>query len=154
MVRKECAEKTIQYNVFYLSTSLLPSIIGASLGVVSGASDVLFRVISARLEVDLKSTIFTRFLDQPLEFFDESKIGDMQARISTDTEHLVEPLAHSVPLLGGAIIGFIGSLVMILITSWRLSILSFSFLFPAAIASLWYYEWATTIMYRVWAVQV
>jgi ABC-type multidrug transport system fused ATPase/permease subunit len=86
--------------------------VSAALAVIAGAGKLLFVAISQRMELDLRLKLFSRFLYQPIEFFDtsttgkntektvvligeQSTTGDLMARLGDDIRNMLAPVKYT-----------------------------------------------------------
>ncbi len=109
------------------SHTLLNSVFGLLLSAGGGGIAVLFRALGfqlagqrvvARLRIDLYKSI----IRQDVSFFDSEKVGEIANRISTDTQVLQEALTTTFSQLMRNAVTVIGALVILFVTSWKLTL--------------------------------
>lgn len=80
-------------------------------------------IMGALIEKDMRKDVFSHLLTMDTEFFNEAKIGQLMARMTTDLNEITE-FSHHVPeeyLV--AIIKLIVSFIVLLSINWKLTIL-------------------------------
>lgn len=122
------------------------------LGVMSGLSGLMFAIVSQRMQVNLRKTMFQRILSQSIDFFDNATTGDLLASLNDDVRNMLGPVQIYVPRLFGAVLTLAGGLVMCLQTSWRLSLLAFTILGPLTMVTSTYSTWASALWSRMWGI--
>lgn len=101
-------------------------IAGAALvtGILSGIRAYLFNSASERVVAAVRSRLFRSLLRQEIGFYDQNTSGSLVSRISADTEALKDAGTTNVSILFRSLVDLIVSLTLMLITSWRLTLLS------------------------------
>ena len=98
----------------------------AVVGVMAAATWVRFYLISwlgERVVADLRREIFSRLLALSPGWFEQARTGEMISRLTTDTALLDQVVGTSVSMaLRNALLG-LGSLAMLMLTSWKLTAL-------------------------------
>jgi ATP-binding cassette subfamily B protein len=79
------------------------------------------RSVEASLN-DLRSDLFRHLVKLPLSYFQEQRSGALSNRISTDLTVVRETLLNTVPQAARQGVILIGGIVMILIASWKLTL--------------------------------
>jgi ABC-type multidrug transport system fused ATPase/permease subunit len=82
-----------------------------ALGITSGASRLMFSIVSQRMEIDLRTTMFRRILGQSIDFFDNATTGDLLASLNDDVRNMLAPIQMYVPRVFGAVLTLTGGLV-------------------------------------------
>lgn len=115
-------------------------LVGASAltAVCTGARSWSFTVALARLRIRLRDRLFRSFLTQDIGFFDSTSTGDLTSRLSADTTAVGDQLSLNVNVFLRALISATGSLVFMVLLSWRLTALTFCTLPPIIIVSQQY----------------
>lgn len=73
--------------------------------------------LSERVIADLRKTIFSHLLKQDVRFFEQTSLGEIQSRLTTDTTLLQIVLSSSIPIAFRNILIIIGGLVLLIFTS-------------------------------------
>ncbi|MGD1822324.1 MAG: ABC transporter ATP-binding protein [Pleomorphochaeta sp.] len=81
--------------------------------------------ISQKILKVLRNQMFEHMQKLPLTYFDTKGHGDILSRYTSDIDAMVNLLSQSLPQLLLGILQFIGIVLAMLITSWRLSIIAF-----------------------------
>lgn len=126
--------------------------VNVALGLLSGASRLMFSYVSQRMETLLRKQMFTRILGQSIDFFDSATTGDLMAKLNDDVRNTLSPVQMSVPRVFGSLLTLAGGLIMCLRTSWRLSLLAFTILGPLTVITTTYSKWASLLWSRMWGI--
>ena len=81
----------------------------------------IFNGAGERVVARLRIQLFTAILQQEIAFFDKNKTGELLSRLSSDTAKLQDAATSSVSMFIRTAMGIVISLVMMLITSWKLT---------------------------------
>lgn len=73
--------------------------------------------LSERVIADLRKAIFSHLLKQDVCFFEQTSLGEIQSRLTTDTTLLQIVLSSSIPIAFRNILIIIGGLVLLILTS-------------------------------------
>jgi ATP-binding cassette subfamily B protein len=91
--------------------------------------------IGERVVADLRSAVYERVIRMDPAFFEVTKTGEVLSRLTTDTT-LIQSLAGAgLSILLRSSISFVGSLVLLLITSLKLALIIFA-LIPAVLVPM------------------
>jgi ATP-binding cassette subfamily B protein len=91
--------------------------------------------IGERVVADIRSAVYERVIRMDPAFFEVTKTGEVLSRLTTDTT-LIQSLAGAgLSILLRSIISFVGSLVLLLITSLKLALIIFA-LIPAVLVPM------------------
>jgi ATP-binding cassette, subfamily B, bacterial len=94
--------------------------------------------IGERVVADIRSAVYERVLRMDPAFFEVTKTGEVLSRLTTDTS-LIQSLSGSgLSILLRSTISFLGSLVLLLITSLKLALIIFA-LIPAVMLPMFYF---------------
>ena len=115
----ELTRITILLIFTFLARSVFYYIQGYSLGYVG-----------ERIVVDIRTQVYAHLHELSLHFFADQRIGELISRLSSDVTIVRTALTNNVAIFLSQIVTFIGSLVLMLILNWRLT------LFILAIAPL------------------
>lgn len=72
---------------------------------------------SERLIADLRKEIFTHLLSQDVTFFESTRLGEIQSRLTTDTTLLAIVMGTSIPIGLRNLLIILGGLAMLILTS-------------------------------------
>jgi ABC transporter fused permease/ATP-binding protein len=96
-------------------------------GVVSAAAGatryVLFTVAGERIVANLRRDAYGKLLEQEIAFFDRHKVGDLTSRLASDTTVLQNAVSVNLSMLLRNAASSLGALCMLLVTSWRLTLI-------------------------------
>jgi ABC-type multidrug transport system fused ATPase/permease subunit len=76
---------------------------------------------------------------------DGMTVGQLTSRIGQDSMQMIAPLRNALGSLLSSSVTLIGGLVMCLATSWKLSMLAFTSIFPVLTATAVYAEWSSKL---------
>ncbi|CAF3367528.1 unnamed protein product [Rotaria socialis] len=89
----------------------------------SGLRGFIFSITSANLIQRLRNTLFTSIVKQDIEFFDETKTGEITSRLSSDITTVGEAVSVNLNIFLRSMVQAIGIIIIMLILSWNLFIL-------------------------------
>ena len=103
--------------------------IGVTLLMIYGLSAVLTYVehfimatVTLDLSRDLRQDLSRKINRVPMSYFSKVSYGDILSRVTNDVSTLQQALANSLPSMIGAAAQFIGCLVMMFVTEWRMAL--------------------------------
>ncbi|CAF0812777.1 unnamed protein product [Rotaria sordida] len=108
--------KFITSIFWYLGISLIYVI-------TSGLRGFIFSITSTNLIQRLRDTVFTSIVKQDIEFFDETKTGEITSRLSSDITTVGEAVSVNLNIFLRSMVQAIGTTIMMLILSWNLFLL-------------------------------
>lgn len=73
--------------------------------------------LSERVVADLRKAIFSHLLQQDVNFFERTSLGEIQSRLTTDTTLLQIVLGTSIPIALRNVLIIMGGLVLLILTS-------------------------------------
>jgi len=92
-----------------------------------GATSFAFEYVSGQIQVRstfaLRSDVFRHVQRLPLQFFDQSRIGDVLKRITDDAARIMDALVSSLGELLVDTVKFIGFAAVMLFVNWRFSVI-------------------------------
>ena len=71
---------------------------------------------------DLRNDLFGRLLRLPVAFFQEHRSGELSTRVAADLATVRETLMSTLPQAGRQVVVLVGSLVIVFVMSWKLSL--------------------------------
>ncbi len=89
---------------------------------------ILFTVVSENGMADLRSRVFQKLITLPISYYDERRVGEMTSRITNDVSTLAGMLSSTLAQFVRQIVTLIGSVIMIGLMSWKLSLIMLSIL--------------------------
>jgi ABC transporter fused permease/ATP-binding protein len=98
-------------------------VVGAVSAVAGAARYVLFTVAGERIVAHLRADAYAKLLEQEIAFFDRNKTGDLTNRLASDTTVLQNAVSVNLSMLLRNVAGALGALCMLLVTSWKLTLL-------------------------------
>jgi ATP-binding cassette, subfamily B, bacterial len=94
--------------------------------------------IGERVVADLREAVYARVIRLDPAFFEVTKTGEVLSRLTTDTT-LIQSLAGAgLSILLRSAVSFVGSLVLLLLTSWKLALIIFA-LIPTALLPMLFF---------------
>lgn len=94
-------------------------VIGAVLNYIT---NVLMGTVCHRMSKNLRTDISKKINNVPLKFLDRTPYGDVLSIVTNDIDTIGQTLHQSVSSLVGAIVLFIGSLIMMFVTNWIMAL--------------------------------
>lgn len=92
---------------------------GAMLNLLQG---IIMADVTQKTSKSLRSDISKKINRLPLSYFDKTSIGDILSRITNDVDTIGQTMNQSMASLVGAITMFFGSLFMMFITNWIMTV--------------------------------
>lgn len=89
----------------------------------SFARRVTFTRISASALEELRFKTFEHIIHLPMKFFSERSAGELSSRISSDIQMLERLFKNLIPVSIRLLATFIGGVIMLFLTSWKLSVI-------------------------------
>eukprot|EP00038_Savillea_parva_P030911 m.81314 g.81314 ORF g.81314 m.81314 type:complete len:1003 (+) comp9403_c0_seq1:317-3325(+) len=124
--------------------------LSAAYGFFRGLWQFLFRVVGAKMAVDIRNKLFGRVISQDVAYFDQARTGDLISRLSGDVSALVQPIQSMIGTVIASSIQLIGGIFMCFHTCWRLSMLAFVTVAPMMYLTDQYARWSRQLMYQYW----
>ena len=93
--------------------------VGAVLNLLQG---VIMADVTQKTSKSLRTDISRKINRLPLSYFDKTSIGDILSRITNDVDSIGQTMNQSMASLVGAITMFFGSLLMMFLTNWIMSV--------------------------------
>jgi ATP-binding cassette, subfamily B, bacterial len=92
------------------------------LAVASAGRYYLVTTLGERVVADLRRAVFERLTLLSMDFFDTAKSGELVSRLTADTTQIKSAVGASVSVALRNIVLFFGSVTMMVVTSWHLSL--------------------------------
>ena len=72
----------------------------------------------------MRSDLFTKFTRLPIKFIDTHSHGDLMSRMTNDVENVSNTISHSISSLVSGIVTILGTLVIMIVKSWSLTLIT------------------------------
>ncbi len=126
----------VQQSTFFLNISLLVFVVAVVLMAVAGYyRSSLINAVSEKVINDLRKKSYEHVIKVSAEFFEETKAGDVVARLTLDTTVLYNVISNSCSFFIRNMLFFVGGIVFLFFTSFKLTLISLA-LIPLAIAPI------------------
>ena len=96
--------------------------VAAVLAVASALRYYLVTILGERVVADLRSAVFAHLTELSAVFFDSSRTGEITSRLTADTTQIKSAVGSAVSVALRNLVLFIGSSIMMVVTSPRLSL--------------------------------
>ena len=110
----------INWNIVVLFASIF--IINALL---SGLGIYLLSKIGENMIYGIRSLLWEHMIKLKMPFFDKNESGQLMSRLTDDTKVINDFISQKLPQLLPAIITLIGSIIMLFIMDWQMTLLTF-----------------------------
>ncbi len=97
-------------------------VVFGGLGLVTALRSYLFDVAGERIVARLRATLYAALIRQDLAFFDASRTGELTNRLAADTTVLQNAITLNLSLGLRFAASLLGALVIMTISSWRLTL--------------------------------
>lgn len=95
----------------------------------------IMAVVTLKMSYRLRGELSEKINTVPLKYFNTTSQGDILSRITNDVSTLQQGLTNSLPTIIGASAQFIGCLIMMFVTEWRLALISLGVTFIGMIVT-------------------
>lgn len=92
---------------------------------VSSGSGAVLGFFGKNVVNNLRQFLWRKILVLPVNYFDETKSGEISSRVVNDTSQVKDLLANSVPNMVTSILQLVGALVLMLIMDWKMTLIMF-----------------------------
>lgn len=96
----------------------------------------IMAVVTLKMSYRLRGELSEKINTVPLKYFNTTSQGDILSRITNDVSTLQQGLTNSLPTIIGASAQFIGCLIMMFVTEWRLALISLGITFIGMIVTV------------------
>lgn len=96
----------------------------------------IMAVVTLKMSYRLRGELSEKINTVPLKYFNTTPQGDILSRITNDVSTLQQGLTNSLPTIIGATAQFVGCLIMMFITEWRLALISLGVTFIGMIITV------------------
>ena len=84
---------------------------------------VIFTNVTENTLRDIRRVAFERLVYMPMDFFNQSKVGELTSRISSDITQIQETLRTTIAEFFRQIVTILGSILLLLFISWKLALI-------------------------------
>lgn len=113
---------------------------------MSFAMSVAISILSTRLYNNMAVQLFRALLRQDIAFYDNAMTGQLTSRLQNDLRQAVSPVQIIINSFVANIIMLVVGFVICLQSSWRLTLLAFTFLAPLVHITAEFSKWAGMLM--------
>lgn len=92
---------------------------------LSGVGLYLLSKIGEKIIYAIRSILWEHIIQLKMQFFDKNESGQLMSRLTDDTKVINEFISQKLPNLLPSVLTLIGSLVMLFIMDWKLTLLTF-----------------------------
>lgn len=92
--------------------------------VFSFVQHYIMSVVTLKMSYQMRGELSAKMNRVPQKYFNTASQGDILSRITNDVSTLQQGLTNSLPTIISAATQFVGCLIMMLITEWRLALIS------------------------------
>ena len=93
------------------------------LGILSSFSfNFLMVKVSQGVLKNVREDMFAKMQRLPIKYFDRNEFGNIMSRYTNDTDAIEQLISQSIPNSLSSVVTIISSFVMMLVTSWQLTI--------------------------------
>lgn len=92
---------------------------------LSGIGIYLLSKIGEKMIYDIRSILWEHIIKLKMPFFDKNESGQLMSRLTDDTKVINEFISQKLPQLLPAIITLVGSIIMLFIMDWQMTLLTF-----------------------------
>ncbi len=122
----------VERNQILLNFILLAFVIAIIIMAVAGYyRSYLINSASEKMIADIRKKVYDHLIRVSAEFFESNKTGDVISRLSVDTGIVVNLISNTLPFLIRNTFLFIGGLIFLFTTSFKLSLISLILIFFA-----------------------
>ena len=125
--------------------------VSVATGLFGSIRSLCFSLIGSKISNDVRNELYTSILRQDIAFFDSVTSGELTSRLARDTEAMVSPMQSVLATSLSNVLLLIGGLIMVFVTSWKLSILAITSIFPIIQITRIYAKFSRQINKQVWA---
>ncbi|BDR57167.1 multidrug resistance ABC transporter ATP-binding and permease protein [Xylocopilactobacillus apis] len=93
--------------------------------ILSAASGTILGIFGENVVANLRKELWKKVINLPVKYFDLVKSGDLASRLSNDTTQVKDLIANTFPSAFSSMLLILGSIVMMLIMDWKMTIIIF-----------------------------
>lgn len=117
---KEAALQSINQSILFLLGLFF------LLGIATFFRSYLFTVAGERVVASLRTSLFSSLVNQEVAFFDINKTGELTNRLASDTTVIQNAVTVNISMALRFALSGLGSIVILLFTSWQLTLVMLS----------------------------
>ncbi|SFT35752.1 ABC-type multidrug transport system, ATPase and permease component [Lishizhenia tianjinensis] len=106
--------------------ALLLLVLFGAMSVFSFFRVVLFTNVTENTLRDIRNDAFSKLIYMPMDFFNQNKVGELTSRVSNDITQVQETLRTTIAEFFRQIITVVGSVLFLVLTSWKLALIMLS----------------------------
>lgn len=92
--------------------------------------------VTLKMSYKMRGELSEKINKVPQKYFNTCSQGDILSRITNDVSTLQQGLTNSLPTIISAVVQFVGCLIMMIITEWRLALISVGVTFVGMVLAL------------------
>ncbi len=92
---------------------------------LSGLGLYLLSKIGEKIIYAIRSVLWEHIIQLKMPFFDKNESGQLMSRLTDDTKVINEFISQKLPNLLPSIVTLVGSLIMLFISDWKMTLLTF-----------------------------
>ncbi len=108
------------------------------MGIATFFRAYLFTLAGERIVADLRNDLFSKICRQEIAFFDQNKTGALTNRLASDTTVLQNAVSVNISMALRFTLSGLGSIIILLYTSWKLTLVMLSIVPIVAVAATIY----------------
>lgn len=82
----------------------------------------IMATVTLHMSKDLRDSLSRKMNRVPMKYFNTTTHGDILSRVTNDVSTLQQALANSLPNMMAAVVQFVGCLIMMVVTEWRMAL--------------------------------
>lgn len=92
---------------------------------ISALSGLILGIFGENVVANLRKLLWNKLLHLPVNYFDNTKTGEISSRLVNDTSQVKNLLANTLPNAMTSILQFFGALVIMLAMDWQMTLIMF-----------------------------
>lgn len=93
--------------------------------ILSGLGIYLLSKIGEKIIYAIRSVLWQHIIHLRMPFFDQNESGQLMSRLTDDTKEINNFISQKLPTLFPSVITLIGSLIMLFVMDWKMTLLTF-----------------------------
>lgn len=133
-LRKELIDKVITGKQASLLPKILLGLVIITIGkaVFGYIKEYLFDVLSTKVNIDIKQSLFDHIQSLPFSYFDKMNTGELMSRIGEDVDNIWRTISFGLRLFVENIIYFVMSTAILFYLNWKLALACIIIMVPIA----------------------
>lgn len=83
-------------------------------------------IVASKVSRDIRRDAFLKLQKLPIKYYDNHPHGDILSVITNDVETINNALSQAIPQLAASVISLVGSLILMFMTNWQLTLVNFA----------------------------